>query len=122
VRILIVDDDLDIATSIAEILENEGHTIAVAESGGAGLDQLRTGDRPDLILLDLMMPVMSGWDFRREQRAMPEVAEIPIITITAADDAKRNTESIGANGFLAKPFKMGALLDAIDRLITDGGR
>ena len=67
-RILIVEDDVDLAQLVAETLEIAGYSTAIAANGAEALEHLRMDERPDLIMLDLMMPVMDGWKFREEQR------------------------------------------------------
>jgi CheY-like chemotaxis protein len=106
--VLVVDDDPDILEAICDILEGEGYGVARARHGAEALERLRER-RPDLILLDLMMPVMDGLAFAhalRERRLDPE---IPIVVISA-DGNPQKAASIGARGFLAKPFDIDALL------------
>ncbi|MGH7272067.1 MAG: response regulator, partial [Polyangiaceae bacterium] len=71
---------------------------------------------PALILLDMMMPVMDGWEFRDEQKKMPEVFSIPVVTVTADGNARGKASSIGAAGHLAKPVSIDSLLDEVERL------
>src|SRR5512146_3119469 len=77
-RILVVEDDADIRSVLCEILRDHGFDVAAACNGRDALDQLRRGARPSLILLDLMMPIMSGADFRAAQLATPELRGIPV--------------------------------------------
>ena len=82
--ILLVDDDGDVRETIREALEEEGHRVTSAANGQEALSLLRDGKvRPDLILLDIMMPEMDGWAFRAEQRKHPELASIPVVVFTA---------------------------------------
>src|SRR5687767_5128531 len=82
--ILIVDDDADVRESIREALDDEGYRVATAANGKAAVRLLRDDNlRPDLILLDIMMPEMDGWAFRAEQRKDPKIASIPVIVFTA---------------------------------------
>src|SRR5213075_2065863 len=81
--VLIVDDDPPILSGLSEFLQGEGYNVAVAGDGRAALDQLRRGLRPSVIVLDLMMPVMDGWDFRHEQMKDAELRDIPVIVISA---------------------------------------
>jgi CheY-like chemotaxis protein len=75
--IMIVEDDVDIADLVATTLEDDGYAVLVATNGQEALDKLRAaGTRPSLILLDLMMPVMDGWQFRKAQTADPALAEM----------------------------------------------
>jgi len=115
--ILIVEDDLDVSRLIAEILEAEGYCTAIAANGCEALDHLRKNSRhPDLILLDMMMPVMDGWAFRAAQRKLPEVASIPVVTVTADGDARGKAASIEAAGYVSKPLQIDSLLDEIERI------
>ena len=106
--VLVVDDDPDILEAICDILEGEGYVVARARHGAEALERLHER-RPNLILLDLMMPVMDGLAFAHalhERRLDPE---IPIVVISA-DGNPQKAASIGARGFLAKPFDIDALL------------
>jgi CheY-like chemotaxis protein len=114
--ILIVEDDNDLAGLVAEILEAAGYRTAIAANGREALDHLRTNDHPDLILLDMMMPVMDGWKFREEQRKLPAVASIPVVTVTADGDARGKAASIQAAGYVAKPIGIDTLLDEVERV------
>src|SRR5262245_34540626 len=100
-RVLVVDDDEMIQESIREVLHDEGYDVALAQNGVEALAKLRAGPRPSVILLDLMMPVMDGWQFRSEQKKDGTLAAIPVIVITAAGSAVRS--SIEADEFMTKP-------------------
>ena len=114
--ILIVEDDLDLARLVAEILEAAGYRTAIATNGHEALDHLQTNGRPDLILLDMMMPVMDGWKFREEQQRLPTLASIPVVTVTADGDARGKAASIQAAGYVAKPIMIDTLLDEVERI------
>ena len=114
--ILIVEDDLDVARLEAEVLEAEGYRTAIAANGWEALDHLRHNNPPDLILLDMMMPIMDGWKFREEQRKLPAVASIPVVTVTADSDARGKAASIQAAGHVAKPMRIDTLLDEVERI------
>ena len=108
-RVLVVEDDDDIRSLLAELLEEEGYEVVSAADGRQGLD--RAHERPpDLILLDLMMPVMNGWEFREEQRRDPVLAGVPVVVVSAAARA-----SIDASQVLTKPFSVDDLLEAVER-------
>jgi CheY-like chemotaxis protein len=107
-RVLVVDDDPDILDAICDILEGEGYAVARARHGAEALDRLHER-RPDVILLDLMMPVMDGLAFAQALRERRLEPEIPIVVISA-DGNPQKAASIGARGFLAKPFDIDALL------------
>jgi CheY-like chemotaxis protein len=81
-RVLVVEDDDDLRDSLVELVAGEGFQVESAKSGLEALDKLRWGLRPSLILLDLRMDVMTGWEFRNEQKRDPELAGIPVIAMT----------------------------------------
>ena len=101
---------------MADVLEAEGYRVAIAANGYEALEQLRTESLPALILLDMMMPVMDGWQFRAEQQKMPELASIPVVTVTADGNARQKALSINAAGCLAKPVTIDSLLEEVERV------
>ena len=109
--VLVVDDDPDILDAICDILEGEGYEVARARHGGEALERVEA-HRPDLILLDLMMPVMDGLAFAHALHARRPQRDIPIVVISA-DGNPQKAASIGARGFLAKPFDIEALLSHV---------
>ena len=111
--VLIVDDDESIREFVELALEDEGYGTLTAIHGRAALDCLQD-HRPDVILLDMRMPVMDGWGFARAYRRLPG-PHAPIIVMTAALDAAAYSAEIGADGYLAKPFALDDLLDAVGR-------
>jgi CheY-like chemotaxis protein len=106
--ILVVDDDLDVRFAMAFLLQAEGYRVVTVANGWEALEYLKVGTRPDLILLDLAMPVMDGFRFRQLQRQDPNFARIPIIVISAAKEA----ESLGV-AFFQKPIPLEDLLGLI---------
>ncbi|WP_437511764.1 response regulator [Sorangium sp. So ce1099] len=113
-RILVVDDDPDIRETLAELLQEEGYAVSSAAHGGEALCALRTDPRPGLILLDLMMPIMDGWQFRAEQKKDPELASIPVVIISATG-RDEFVSSLGAAQFLKKPINLEQLLAAVEQ-------
>lgn len=113
--ILIIEDDRDIRDVLADILADEGYHVLLAEDGLEGLRRLGEGPPPTLILLDLMMPHMDGFQFRDEQRKHPTWREIPIVLLTASGDLGEKTAQLGAADALRKPVKLDALLASIAR-------
>ena len=113
-RILLVDDDADLRESLAEALEEAGYTVERAGNGQEALQKLRvhTGpERPVAVLLDLLMPVMNGWQFCQLKRRDPEMADIPVIAMSGA--VSRDPTSpyyIEVEDFLAKPVEFEDLL------------
>jgi len=108
--VLIVDDEYDIRQAVTEVLAEEGYEVISASDGAEALAQLRA-HHPNLVLLDLMMPGMNGWEFREEQQHDPEVADIPVIILSALG----KVPSIDADGFLPKPFDLEDLLSNVRR-------
>lgn len=112
--ILVVDDDPDIREVVRDILEGEGYRVATAANGAEALRVLEQQPAA-LVLLDMRMPVLNGWDFAAALRARG--ARTPILVMTAAQSARRWAEEIGAQGYIAKPFDLSELLTAIERLL-----
>ena len=108
--VLIVDDDHALRETVAEALEDEGLAVSCSVDGSDALRMLRSGLRPDVILLDLMMPVMDGWAFRAEQARDAALSSIPVVVVTAAHTLPR---PIDARAIVRKPFKLEELLRAI---------
>ena len=106
--VLIIDDELDIRQAVAEVLADEGYQVYSAGDGAEGLVQLRA-HHPQIVLLDLMMPGMSGWEFRKRQQSDPDLSTIPVVVLSALG----RDGAIEANGYLQKPFDLDALLDAV---------
>jgi CheY-like chemotaxis protein len=108
--ILVVDDDPSILSTVADILEFEGYKVEVATNGAEGLRVLERV-QPKLVLLDMRMPVLDGWDFARTLRERG--IALPILVMTAAQDARRWAQEIGAVGYVSKPFELLDLLTAV---------
>jgi two-component system, chemotaxis family, chemotaxis protein CheY len=110
--ILVIDDDPAIRTTVAEILMSEGYNVATAINGADGLQSIERID-PALVLLDMRMPILDGWGFARALQSRG--VQIPILVMTAAQDARRWAHEIDAQGYVAKPFDLIDLLDAVGR-------
>lgn len=110
-RVLVVDDDASIREMVSDFLEMEGYTVSTAADGVEGLRAVEAMC-PSVVLLDMRMPVLDGWGFARKLRERG--IELPILVLTAAQNPRRWAEEIGARGFLAKPFDLYELLDAIE--------
>jgi signal transduction histidine kinase len=112
-----VEDDRQILAIVSLLLEDEGYEIVTASDGRQALARLREGANPDLIILDLMLPSLDGWEFRAIQRADPELARIPVLVVSA--DASAKARAIDATSFLRKPFGVDDLLDRVRRILSE---
>lgn len=109
-EVLVVDDDPDIRETLRDVIEAEGHTVVTAANGRAALEALIMGLRPSLIVLDLMMPSLSGWDVLDALRGDRALADIPVAVMSAGG---ARTPPSGATCFLQKPIDLDALLDVV---------
>ena len=115
--VFVVEDDVDTRDMLARFLELEGFEVELASNGKQALERLSAGVHPCVILLDLMMPVMDGWQFRREQARHQEIADIPVIVVSAA--GRERIVEIDANGYLTKPVDLDLLLDRVSRYCSE---
>jgi CheY-like chemotaxis protein len=115
-QILIVDDDLDIRETLCELLEAEGYRCAGAANGQEALEYLRQRPSPGLILLDLMMPVMDGFDFRSAQLATESWRQIPVIVVSASGRSKQAALDMAVADYLEKPIDVALLLQKVRSL------
>ncbi len=111
--VLVVEDDALTREALVLALEADGHRAGRAANGQEALDLLRQGPPPDLIVLDLTMPVLDGWQFRRQQRADAALSAIPVVVLSAHSDLPRGAGPLGAAAHLQKPLEIGRLLDAV---------
>jgi CheY-like chemotaxis protein len=111
--VAVVDDDTDLRETLGELLAEEGYQARLFDNGRAALEFLRGGGSPDLILLDLMMPEMNGWQFREAQLGDERLRAIPVVVMTAS----RGLEGapITAQEILYKPIGLGQLIEAVAR-------
>ena len=118
--LLVVDDDTDLRETLADLLAERGYNIIAAEHGLAALQVVRQRDvRPDVILLDIMMPVMDGPTFAVERRKEPRLATVPVIAWTAHRSCEEAGQLVGAVVCLPKPLKLAKLLAVIES-VTGG--
>jgi CheY-like chemotaxis protein len=110
--VLVVEDDEDVRDTVSFVLRRAGHRVVEARHGREALEHILAHGAPDLILLDMNMPVMNGHELARELRARSSV--VPIVVFTAAHDAQRSAEEIGAAGFIGKPFDVTDLVAAVE--------
>jgi CheY-like chemotaxis protein len=107
-RVLIIEDDRDIRDALADILEVGGYEVARASNGAEGLVEARR-HHPDVILLDLMMPVMDGWQFRIEQKRDSGIADVPVVILSAFGNAPETD----CAAFLRKPCSLAQVLETV---------
>ena len=112
--ILIVEDDDDVRGALAVFLEAEGYVVLEASDGAAALHELRTRS-VCLVLLDLWMPGMNGWEFRAEQLKDAVLADVPVVVITADHAAGRRAADLGMSAFMTKPVEFTKLLEHVSR-------
>jgi CheY-like chemotaxis protein len=113
-RILLIDDDADIRSALAEILEDEGYDVSGAGNGEEALARLQSAERPCVILLDLMMPVMDGYQFREAQKREAMLSAIPVVVITAGSSLRAH-ELDDVAAILPKPIELPKLMATIRR-------
>lgn len=118
-RVLVVDDDVSILDTVSAILRGEGYSVVSAAGGEEAIALMRTW-HPTLVLLDMRMPVIDGWAVAREMHASG--SRVPIVVMTAAENARRWADEIGAAGHLAKPFALDELIDCVARHARGGER
>lgn len=117
VRVLIVDDEFGLADVLAEVLAEAGYDVAIAINGRLGLDSMAER-RPDVVLLDVMMPVLDGPAMLAEMRAEAEYADLPVVMMTSLPEAlPSNQDGALYQAVLRKPFTQEALLAVLDRLL-----
>lgn len=114
-RILLADDDDDIRTTVAAVLASEGHDVVEARNGMHAMQLLARDPLPDVIILDILMPVMNGFEFLDRMQRDPRIAHIPVLAVTA--HAKVG-EVLGVVRVLRKPFDLDRLFEAI-RLVSE---
>ena len=119
-RILLVEDHADTRAATALLLEDRGYVVTTAENGREALRRLRGGDRPDLILLDLMMPVLDGWSFLDLYRQLPG-PHAPVIVITAAAREARSAVAHAVEEVVPKPFSVDKVLALVRQYTGQSG-
>ena len=116
-RILVVEDDRAVQDALGQVLEEEGYEVSRASDGREALSRLTEELAPDLILLDLRMPVMDGWSFRNAQRKDSQMAPIPVVAMSA--DGRSHAQAVSADAFLRKPLELEDVLATIRRVLDD---
>jgi len=112
-RVLLIEDDFLLREMVTMVLGGVGYMVATATNGADAFQRLRHYEKPQLILLDLMMPGMDGWHFREEQKKDPQLASIPVVVISALGDLEEMASSLGAAAYLKKPVESAKLLETV---------
>jgi CheY-like chemotaxis protein len=112
-RILVVEDDPGLRDTLIELLEAAGYEVVGAAHGAEALAHLGRGPLPDLILLNLVMPVMDGWQSREQLRQHPTLASIPVVVLSGVPDDNQAVTSLGVQDYLSKPVSMEQLLATV---------
>jgi CheY-like chemotaxis protein len=118
-EILIVEDDTALREALTQVLSDEGYDLLSARDGLEAVNCLKRGHRPDVILLDLSMPVVNGWEFRMFQKREPEVADIPVILITAGGYSRDEVAWLEPSALIHKPLNLPHLLEVVRRHCVD---
>ncbi len=118
--ILVVEDAPDVRDAILTVLESEGYRTLAATDGQQALDDLTGGEVPCLILLDLMMPGKTGWEFRADQLKNPRLATIPVVICSASTNVEYHAERLGVSDVLEKPLDIDRLLAVVARYAGPG--
>ncbi len=113
-KVLVVEDDGDIRDSLTELLEEEGYGVDIAANGLQALARMQGATLPHVILLDLTMPVMDGWQFQQELRRVPAYSDIPVIVISGG---KVFREPLNTKAFIPKPVDAAVLLETIESFL-----
>jgi CheY-like chemotaxis protein len=119
-KILLVEDDADVSDALAEILQLEGYEVALAFNGSEALGYLRQNPPPCVILLDLMMPIMDGYEFLNRRSGVPDLSAIPVFCISAGTMDER-LRQLQTTHVFKKPLHLPTLLGAIRLTCPDGG-
>ncbi|MBZ5536237.1 MAG: response regulator [Acidobacteriia bacterium] len=112
-EILIIDDNPAVRDVLGEVLRGAGYEVSTAANGAEALTHMRTKGAPSLILLDLMMPVMNGWEFRSEQLKDPSLRAVPTIILTTVANIMAEAKLLKANGFISKSTAYGSILELV---------
>ena len=113
--VLVVDDDREVSGTLADILEDAGYQVMVAGDGAEALDLLRRGPRPSLVLLDLRMPRMDGFQFQAEKRRDPTLEGIPVVVFTADRTSAPHADDLEVAAYVEKPARLEELLAVVHR-------
>lgn len=115
-KILIIEDNVEISRALQEVLSDIGHDVDTAKNGKEGLDHLINRQLPDIILLDLFLPIMNGIEFRKRQLAIPYLASIPVLVMSADACIEGRSKIAHVANFLKKPFELSDLIKKLDEM------
>jgi CheY-like chemotaxis protein len=118
-EIFVVDDDVDTREMLREVLELDGYRVALAANGREALQRLQSGLAPALVLLDVMMPVMSGAELLTELRRDPRFAHMPVVLVSAFGQLAEPVAAL-AQGYLPKPIELERLMDLLRHYAAEG--
>ncbi|MDQ2689017.1 MAG: response regulator [Chloroflexota bacterium] len=118
-RVLVVEDDETLRDTLGEVMADEGHDVRLASNGADALERLEDWD-PDLVILDLMMPHMDAYEFRRRQQRLGAAASAKVLILSAARDLESASSRLEADAWLGKPFTLGEMMDTVSRLLDSG--
>jgi CheY-like chemotaxis protein len=119
--ILVIDDETSIRDVLTEVLEEEGYGVVTAANGLEAISVLRhSREPPCVILLDWMMPVMTGWEFCKEQQQDPALAAIPVVVLSATQNIQQEAAALGAAAHIPKPINFNHLLHTVERYCSEG--
>ena len=113
-NVMVVEDDAALRDAMGELLGDEGIPSTCAENGQVGLDMLRAGSRPCLVLLDLQMPFVDGLTFRRRQLEDPSIAGIPVVVMTAQPDRQSEASGLGFSLYMKKPVAPSNVIGVVE--------
>jgi CheY-like chemotaxis protein len=113
--VLVVDDEFGIVKLLEEVLTDEGHRVVIATNGQQALERAAR-EKPNLVVTDLMMPVMDGAALLRGMRADPQLADVPVVIMSAIPEATVAERSPGYAAFVRKPFNIFAVVDLVEKL------
>jgi CheY-like chemotaxis protein len=116
-KILVVEDDTSIRELLVELLESESYEVFSAVNGLEAIKFLELGNLPDLILIDLMMPIMDGYSFRTEQLKNDQWSKIPTVVMSAEANAKEKMKNFQITAFLSKPVELEIILSTVSRYV-----
>lgn len=114
-QVVVVEDDADVRSALADLLEEEGYAVAVAHNGSAALAALQTLSQPKLIILDLMMPEMNGWELLHQLKADARLADVPVAVLSAVAAFEQRRGKLDVAAVLPKPVDAGQLLQIVAR-------